>query len=324
MEVIGLKYLLCGVIPCCRPIVGSAKVTKYEVSPPMPVLEVVLHDFPKSLYHGEIKQVVVEISNKGGQAMKNLWVKSNDSSSWRFGTQNEIDREIFPNGNTEEGVLEYHGNGLTDDSIFVFTGSKEKGGILLNPNETNLIPLWIRGGSVGVQSCKLLFLYQSKNGESILRNFKSTNTLTVLPSLSIRSSIRRLNLPPDETLMRLDICNNSQTTLSLKQITSLGPKWMIDEIIENGRLDLSNLGSGKAVTLYFRIRRDPEIDDIESTPEIATTSRIEKLLQMGEIFNAKKNEDNWFKVKNIVMVNNTYNRIPKAMSIVVRVHLLAY
>ena len=290
IEVLGLKYLLCGVIPCFRQFKSVEGVTKFEVLPPMPVLDVIFHDFPKTLYHGEIRQIKVELSNKGGQAMKHLWIKSNDASSWRFGKANELDLQLYPSSTAHEGNILLQENGLPDGSIFSYSGTTETGYTLLKPNENTLLPLWIRGNSIGSQSCKLLFLYQSmvccfnQDKGAVMRSFKSLTQLTVHPSLKIQAFTRGCACPPNKGYMRMEISNDCQTSISLSQITTMGTKWTMENVPRKEDLIAkTKLNPNSSTTLYAEILRHSSDYNIEGSPEISTTASIEKLLHTGEI-----------------------------------------
>ena len=291
IDVVGVKYLLCGMIPCHRSI---PSVATFEISSPMPVLDVRFHEFPKALYNGEIKQVVVEISNKGGQAMKNLWVKSNDAASWRFGMANELDTQIYPSISARDHhSLLINEIGLEDSSIFEFSNEQDTGGALLNPGETTLLPLWIRGSYPGQQNCKLLFLYQSivytsNEGDlSILRSVKISKTIDVNPALSMKVISRKST---NSNYARIEVINDCSSKIHVSQISSIGPVWEIDCIL-NSEFPLVPLtfGPESTATMYMRMGRHRNDYDIAESPEIATTGKIERLLQTGEILKFKKN-----------------------------------
>lgn len=85
IKVLGIQFLLCGIIPSYRPF---RKMTRgptpsplplvISVTPPMPVLELSFHNFPEELLNGQVCNTMLELHNKGGKGLTALYLKTSN------------------------------------------------------------------------------------------------------------------------------------------------------------------------------------------------------------------------------------------------------
>ena len=113
IQIIGLRYVFNGVIPCFRAFTKQGRrlndTTQQRlnvmytqdqslhlvVTPPMPVLDVAFHSFPDSLLSGEVLRCVLEINNKGNCGLKNLKVKISHPSFFSVGSPNQMETPVY-------------------------------------------------------------------------------------------------------------------------------------------------------------------------------------------------------------------------------------
>jgi hypothetical protein len=86
MKVLGIKYLLCGIIPAFSRFDNlKSKTISITVTPPMPVLECKIHNLSDELITGQVCSATLELHNKGGQGLQNLHVYASHPSFCYFG-----------------------------------------------------------------------------------------------------------------------------------------------------------------------------------------------------------------------------------------------
>ncbi|CAG8567229.1 13278_t:CDS:10, partial [Racocetra fulgida] len=218
------------------------------VTSPMPLLEATFHSFPDVLLSGEVKQVLLEINNKGQKGLTDLRVKMNSSTR-----NSKLNAEIW----------------TTNNSIFkssikaIPLPPQEVNNICsLAPGKTTLIPIWIRGDRIGKHSFRFLFTYESENNNSAMRyrSLRYLKATQVYPSLKInaftRPSIRGLN----EFILGIEI-ENLQTTseyqFQLAQLSSISPSWTISLVNESlDSMITPEVFSSKALELLLSGQKD--------------------------------------------------------------------
>jgi hypothetical protein len=76
IQIIGISYVLCGVIPLKRKFQKTFRHEHIDivvnVSTPMPVLDIVFHNFPEQVLCGEVLKGTIEVENKGTMGMQGL------------------------------------------------------------------------------------------------------------------------------------------------------------------------------------------------------------------------------------------------------------
>jgi len=71
------------------------KSLTFTVTPPMPLLDVVFHSKPTSVYAGETCKIILEINNKGNCTLKNLKLVMNQNSLVYVGSPEMINDELY-------------------------------------------------------------------------------------------------------------------------------------------------------------------------------------------------------------------------------------
>ncbi|RIB08725.1 ER-golgi trafficking TRAPP I complex 85 kDa subunit-domain-containing protein [Gigaspora rosea] len=271
------------------------------VTSPMPLLEATFHSFPDVLLSGEVKQILLEINNKGQKGLTDLRVKISHPSFFCIGDAEMIDQKVYYTS-TRESKLNTE-IWTTKNSIFkssiktIPLPSQEVNNVgSLAPGKTTLIPIWIRGDRIGKHAFRFLFTYESENNNSAMRYrcLRYLKTTQVYPSLKInaftRPSIRGLN----EFILGIEI-ENLQTTseyqFQLAQLSSISPSWTISLVNESYE-DISQkflIAPRQTVFTYYRIKKNEKHskpvsrDDVDSpsttvTPEMFASKALELLL----------------------------------------------
>jgi hypothetical protein len=92
LKIIGLRYLLCGIIPATRRFDSTSTNIVIDITAPMPVLDYTFHNFPEEMLNGQISQATLELHNKGGKGLVGLAVKISHPNFCYFGdTKNPED-----------------------------------------------------------------------------------------------------------------------------------------------------------------------------------------------------------------------------------------
>nr|KAJ3420223.1 Trafficking protein particle complex 8 [Polyrhizophydium stewartii] len=294
ITVIGVRYLLCGVIPSFRRFqkrgrrlndtpaqrqdpngVYAPDVSlKISVTPPMPVLDVVFHSFPESMLLGQVVQVALELNNKGTRGLKNLFVKPSHPTAFCFGDGTSIELPSYaPILTKSEATLHETmvvANTLEDDSAVALQlplpddattasltpNSKESlARGVLPPSQTTLVPVWLRADKPGRHSFKLLFMYQSENQGSY-RTLRCNLSLQVYPSLRINTFTRTSLTTLNEFILGIEMENlHPSLALTFRQITSISPSWQIEPLVADEKPQACHLAPQQTQYHYFRIRR---------------------------------------------------------------------
>jgi len=69
----------------------------FTVTPPMPLLDVVFHSKPTSVFAGETTKIILEINNKGNCTLKNLKLVMNQNSLVYIGSPEMINDNLYGN-----------------------------------------------------------------------------------------------------------------------------------------------------------------------------------------------------------------------------------
>ncbi|CAG8490645.1 13824_t:CDS:10 [Cetraspora pellucida] len=271
------------------------------VTSPMPLLEATFHNFPDVLLSGEVKQILLEINNKGQKGLTDLRVKMSHPSFFCIGDAEMLEQKVYYSS-TRNSKLNTE-TWTTNNSIFkssiktIPLPSQEVSNICsLAPGKTTLIPIWIRGDRIGKHSFRFLFTYESENNNSAMRyrSLRYLKATQVHPSLKInaftRPSIRGLN----EFILGIEI-ENLQTTneyqFQLSQLSSISPSWTISLVNENFEIASQKflIAPRQTVFTYYRIKKDEKKskpishDNVDSqspmvTPEMYSSKALELLL----------------------------------------------
>ncbi|KAJ3344553.1 Trafficking protein particle complex 8, partial [Kappamyces sp. JEL0680] len=152
IRVVGLCYLLCGIIPTYRSFSKKSKgadskqlALTLNVKPPMPVLDVVFHNFREDLLAGQVSHCTLELHNKGGRGFESLYVKASHGSICFFGDGTLSNELHYLTLKPDEGRAMVQqvsvSNKLADlDIIPLALPATDGGSGSLEPGTTTLVP----------------------------------------------------------------------------------------------------------------------------------------------------------------------------------------
>lgn len=164
--------------------------------------------------------------------------------------------------------------------------SHERG--VVEPGETTLVPLWIRGDRIGKHTFKFLFSYQSEQDNKMIahRTLRYTIHVQVLPSLKINAFTRPSTTAVNEYILGVEI-ENLQTVANfdLTQLTASSPMWTItplsiDMASEEDIAVKTMIPPRQTTFTYYKIRKSENVDT--SCPESWTSNALGRLLDKSD------------------------------------------
>lgn len=159
---------------------------------------------------------------------------------------------------------------------------------VVEPGETTLVPLWIRGDRIGKHTFKFLFSYQSEQDNKMIahRTLRYTIHVQVLPSLKINAFTRPSATAVNEYILGVEI-ENLQTVANfdLTQLTVSSPTWTItplsiDMSSEEDVLTKTVIPPRQTTFAYYKIRKSDHSDT--SCPEAWTSNALGRLLDKSD------------------------------------------
>jgi hypothetical protein len=254
----GIRYLLCGIIPSFSPFEKKIKGQSntdliLTVTPPMPVLECIFHNFPDEMLAGQVSACTIELYNKGGKGLKDLMVLSSMPSMVYYG---DATAEVQPNysntffdivklcpesGPHQNQVTSVKNNLIQENLIRLqLPVSHDSSYGCLKEGCTSLIPFWIRPESAGKFAIRFLFAYQSSGSTKNYRTLRIAKSVEVTSSLRLSAFIRPSLVNLFEFVIGIEITNTRPSLdLILRQITSISPNWKISLVEERCLLRLT-------------------------------------------------------------------------------------
>jgi len=274
------------------------KSLTFTVTPPMPLLDVVFHSKPTSVFAGETCKMILEINNKGNCTLKNLKLVMNQNSLVYIGSPEMINDELYSKTNSDN-VLENNeiNNKLTKQKVFdILLPLLNDGTRGLASGTTTLVPIWIHFNQIGKISQRFLFNYYSEvNSKSYTRSLKYMINIQVLPSLRINAFTRKSSSRLNEFILGIEVENLlNDTSVNLEQISVISPNWKMRNITT----DLSNeddyvIEPHQTSLVYYKLVQLTDNEKVKSEnilPEFYSCKKIENFL-LGE-----KNEEQDHKI----------------------------
>jgi hypothetical protein len=146
------------------------------VTPPMPLLDVMVYDFPDTMLSGEISQATLVITNGGDRGLRDLGVAISHPSMLYVGSPSLLNMSAYrvdwenaesPDGQDPKKTFELQtvDNTLNEPSFVnipfgdAATDDKQQ---LLAPGASIRLPLWIRADRASRYTFRLLFHYRSE------------------------------------------------------------------------------------------------------------------------------------------------------------------
>ncbi|KAJ3204257.1 Trafficking protein particle complex 8 [Entophlyctis luteolus] len=251
-----------------KPVYAVDNTLNLTVTSPMPVLDVLFHNFPSILLNGQVEKFVVEINNKGHRGLKNMKVKISHPSFFEIGSPDQIDagsyeiavRDSFT---SQESIS--ISNKIIDGSIQDIPLPST----VLAPGTTTLVPFWIRGDKTGKHIFRFLFGYQSsdENDKIGYRKLQYSTSCQVYPSLKINAFTRPSASSLSEFVLGVEIENMQGVDLKLRQISSLSPGWKAEE-------ELMEVKGKQTTFAYFKFAQADHKQPLSPSPESTTTEAV--------------------------------------------------
>ncbi|MCO5560999.1 hypothetical protein L7F22_014619 [Adiantum nelumboides] len=253
LRIMGVKWTLSGVVRgyqmfACeetKPEFRNGKRDKSHICPPhkrlkflvrehMPRLDVSLHGMPEKITAGELRRVVLELSNTSDVILKNLKFCTSQPGIVLVGEIEDLDTE-FPSclevpyvekQNIREDLSK---GGPRGSSIFSFPQT-----VLLEGGSTLLWPLWLHGKTTGTTLLNSVLYYEAGNAsaQTHYRTVRISHSLEVSPSLQVAVHISPCLLQLEHYLLRLDIANtHNAENIWLRQVSCIGSRWQIAPLL---------------------------------------------------------------------------------------------
>ncbi|KAI5054374.1 hypothetical protein GOP47_0030736 [Adiantum capillus-veneris] len=210
------------------------KRLKFLVRAHMPRLEVSLHGMPEKVNAGELRRVVLELSNTSDVILKNLKFCTGQPGILIMGELEDLDTE-FPNClevpfAEKQNIREDFANGgAIGSSIYNFPQST-----MLEGGSTLLWPLWLHGRETGATVLNSVLYYEASDAsvQSHYRTVRMSHSLEVLPSLQVAVHLSPCLLQLEHYLLRLDIANKHDAeNVWLRQVSCIGSRWQIAPLL---------------------------------------------------------------------------------------------
>jgi len=307
LKIQGVKYFLFDLVKAIHPferkgkrlnktleqrmntVYAEDKSLLFTVTPPMPLLDVVFHSKPSTVYAGETAKIILEINNKGNCTLKNLKLVMNQNSLVYIGSPEMINNDLFDNV-TDNNLLENNeiDNNLTEQKVFdIMLPLLNDGTRGLESGTTTLVPIWIHFSQIGKISQRFLFNYYSElNGHSYTRSLKYLLNIQVLPSLRINAFTRKSASKLNEFILGIEVENlHNDASINLQQISINSPIWKMKNINTNlSDEDDYIIEPHQTSLVYYKLVQLTDNEKIKTDnilPEFYSCQRIENFL-LGE------------------------------------------
>lgn len=197
-------------------------------------LEGTIHRMPVKTNVGELHRLVLELSNRSCETIKNMKLKISHPRFLMVGELEDLDAEFPACLETKRNKRDYAGCVIEDDSDVktkssnaIFTFPKD---ISIEGESTLLWPLWLHTGEAGMISLTMSIYYEMQTPSEYMnyRIMRMHYNVQVVPSLDIAVHITPCPSRLQEFLLHLDIRNyNSSESFWLRQISSVGKQWKL-------------------------------------------------------------------------------------------------
>ncbi|KAG0226837.1 Trafficking protein particle complex 8 [Actinomortierella wolfii] len=249
------------------------------IAPHMPLLDVAFHQTPEMMLSGEVCQLTLELKNLGKKGLKNLDVRLSHPGFFCIGAEKDGDLGLYRLGTGTSGQETVNVDNSLQD-LKTQTIPLENG--VLNPGESAMVPVWLRGDKIGRHQFLFLFTYESEQKGTAMRSRTLRHAIAtqVLPSLKINAFTRPSTKGLNEFILGIET-ENLQTVAEFEflQISSLSPGWIIEMVDSAGDSEDNKIISPRqTVYTYYRIRRHPSISPPAITPEAFMAKALEKLV----------------------------------------------
>ncbi|KAE8671679.1 SYP121 protein [Hibiscus syriacus] len=271
LKIVGVKWKLSSSVvglcnfesnPVNRRVVKGKRKAKHSPSNDLkflvikstPRLEGFIHSLPKKTYAGDLRPLVLELSNQSKFPVKNLKMKISNRRFLYAGNQRELNVD-FPaclkKVNVEKSGGHTNGNKMSQN-VFHFPEDVSV------QEETSLSwPLWFHAAVPGNIPLYITIYYETE-GSSIMkyRTLRMHYNLQVLPSLDVSFELSARPSQSQEFLLRMDVVNKtSSECFQVHQLSSVGQHWDISLLQPvDSILPSQSLFAGQSLSCFFMLK----------------------------------------------------------------------
>ncbi|PPS04546.1 hypothetical protein GOBAR_AA16115 [Gossypium barbadense] len=253
---------------------------KFLVIKSLPRLEGFIHSLPEKTYAGDLRPLVLELSNQSKFPVKNLKMKISNPRFLYAGNQKELNAD-FPACLKKKMNVEKSGShanvNKTLHNLFHFPED------ISVQEETSLSwPLWFHAAVPGSIPLYITIYYEMEGVSSIMkyRTLRMHYNLQVLPSLDVSFQLSTRPSRSQEFLLRMDVVNKtSSECFQVHQLSSVGQQWEISLLQPvDSILPSQSLFAGQSLSCFFmlkdRRRSSTSEDSIPSLSHIQSDVRL--------------------------------------------------
>ncbi|XP_017631421.1 uncharacterized protein LOC108474048 [Gossypium arboreum] len=253
---------------------------KFLVIKSLPRLEGFIHSLPEKTYAGDLRPLVLELSNQSKFPVKNLKMKISNPRFLYAGNQKELNAD-FPACLKKKMNVEKSGShanvNKTLQNLFHFPED------ISVQEETSLSwPLWFHAAVPGSIPLYITIYYEMEGVSSIMkyRTLRMHYNLQVLPSLDVSFQLSTRPSRSQEFLLRMDVVNKtSSECFQVHQLSSVGQQWEISLLQPvDSILPSQSLFAGQSLSCFFmlkdRRRSSTSEDSIPSLSHIQSDVRL--------------------------------------------------
>ncbi|KAF6144793.1 hypothetical protein GIB67_016867 [Kingdonia uniflora] len=266
-----------------RTMQAAGNGLNFTVIKSLPKLEGCIHQLPIKAYAGELRRVVLELTNQSEFPVKNMKMMINHPRVLYPGTLKDMETE-FPSCLEKQKQCEQHNvqtntSQVSNGLLFSFPENVQIAG-----ERTFLWPLWLRAGDPGITSLYISIYYEMESCSSDMRyrTLRINYGLEVLPALDMTVQISPCPSRLSEFLVRMEIVNRtSSECFRFHQLSSVGNQWETSSLRSNGTVCPSQLlVAGQAQSCFFKLKSCSKstFDDITTFSELQVSDvRLESL-----------------------------------------------
>ncbi|TYI03937.1 hypothetical protein ES332_A11G378000v1 [Gossypium tomentosum] len=253
---------------------------KFLVIKSLPRLEGFIHSLPEKTYAGDLRPLVLELSNQSKFPVKNLKMKISNPRFLYAGNQKELNAD-FPACLKKKMNVEKSGShanvNKTLQNLFHFPED------ISVQEETSLSwPLWFHAAVPGSIPLYITIYYEMEGVSSIMkyRTLRMHYNLQVLPSLDVSFQLSTRPSRSQEFLLRMDVVNKtSSECFQVHQLSSVGQQWEISLLQPvDSILPSQSLFAGQSLLCFFMLkdhrRSSTSEDSIPSLSHIQSDVRL--------------------------------------------------
>ncbi|XP_010247554.1 PREDICTED: trafficking protein particle complex subunit 8 isoform X2 [Nelumbo nucifera] len=233
---------------------SSSKNLEFVVIKSLPKLGGCIHHLPKRVYAGDLRRLVLELTNDSESSVKTLKMKISHPRFLIPGSLEDMNVEFPSCLERQANCRNSHVQANTvkgSNSCFSFPEDVD-----IQGGKTLLWPLWLHAAVPGSICLYITIYYEMENvlSEMKYRTLRMHYDLEVLPSLEMSVQISPCPSKLQEFLVRMDVVNKtSSENLQLHQLSSVG--WEISSLEPDGTICPSELlMDGQALSFFFKLK----------------------------------------------------------------------